>query len=104
MSVRKRTWTTPKGEEKSAWVVDYVDQHGKRRLKTFARKKEADGFRAKAEHEVGEGGKPDAIDPFDVGAAFEHAPGRTHHDSVRRVIGGQPGRVPAAPVHLSPVE
>ena len=26
MSVRKRAWTTSKGEHKEAWVVDYVDQ------------------------------------------------------------------------------
>ena len=31
-SVRKRTWTTG-GKVKTAWVVDYFDQHGKRRLK-----------------------------------------------------------------------
>ncbi len=55
MSVRKRTWTTPKGEEKSAWVVDYTDQQGKRRLKTFAKKKEADQFAATASVEVREG-------------------------------------------------
>ena len=32
MSVRKRTWTTRKGEMKEAWVVDYADQNGKRHL------------------------------------------------------------------------
>lgn len=55
MSVRKREWTTPKGEQKSAWVVDYTDQSGKRRLKTFAKKKEADAFAATAHVEVREG-------------------------------------------------
>lgn len=57
MSVRKRTWTTPKGEEKSAWVVDYVDTAGKRRLKTFppGKKKEAAAFAATATVEVREG-------------------------------------------------
>ena len=54
MSVRKRTWTS-KGVEKSAWVVDYVDSQGKRRLKTFERKKEADQFSATATVEVREG-------------------------------------------------
>jgi len=44
MSIRKRTWTTAKGEEKTAWVVDYVDVQGARRLKTFAKKKDADTF------------------------------------------------------------
>src|SRR5690606_30551615 len=55
MSVRKREWVTQKGETKSAWVVDYLDTKGKRRLKTFARKKDADAFAAKASVEVREG-------------------------------------------------
>jgi integrase len=55
MSVRKREWTTPKGEAKTAWVCDYVDAAGKRRLRTFARKKEADQFAATASVEVREG-------------------------------------------------
>ncbi|MEF2071919.1 tyrosine-type recombinase/integrase [Consotaella aegiceratis] len=54
MSVRRRTWTT-KGVEKTAWVADYVDAAGKRRLKTFQRKKEADAFAATANVEVREG-------------------------------------------------
>ena len=52
MSVRKRAWTTSKGEHKEAWVVDYVDQTGKRRLKTFAKKKTADNFAATANVEI----------------------------------------------------
>lgn len=55
MSIRKRTWKNGKGEEKTAWVVDYVDTLGKRRLKTFAKKKEADAFQATAKVEVREG-------------------------------------------------
>lgn len=55
MSVRKRTWTTPKGVEKSAWVVDYFDMAGKRRLKTFNKKKDADAFAATAKVEVRDG-------------------------------------------------
>lgn len=55
MSVRKREWTTPSGEAKSAWVVDYVDGGGKRRLKTFKLKKQADAFAATASVEVREG-------------------------------------------------
>ncbi len=52
MSVRKREWTTAKGVEKQAWVVDYVDQAGTRRLKTFPRKKAADDFQATASVEI----------------------------------------------------
>jgi integrase len=55
MSIRKRTWETAKGDAKEAWVVDYVDQGGKRRLKTFARKKDADTYEARAKVDIGEG-------------------------------------------------
>lgn len=55
MSIRKRAWKTSAGLSREAWVVDYVDQQGTRRLKTFARKKEADGFAATAHIEVREG-------------------------------------------------
>ncbi len=55
MSIRKRAWTTAKGEEKTSWVVDYTDGAGVRRLKTFRLKKEADAFAATAHVEVREG-------------------------------------------------
>ncbi len=55
MSVRKRTWTTAKGEAKQTWIVAYTDQAGKRRLKTFDRKKDADAYSATARVEVREG-------------------------------------------------
>jgi integrase len=42
MSVRKRTWTTSKGEQREAWIVDYIDQDGDRHIETFERKKDAD--------------------------------------------------------------
>ena len=34
------------GDAREAWVVDYVDQHGKRRLKTFRLQREAKAFSA----------------------------------------------------------
>lgn len=40
--VRKRTWTTRAGKEKTAWLVDYRDQAGKRRFQTYDRKKNAE--------------------------------------------------------------
>ena len=54
MSVRKRTWTTAKGVEKEAWVVDYIDRSegGQRRLKTFDKKKDATAFAAQASVEI----------------------------------------------------
>jgi integrase len=44
LSVRKRSWTTRGGKPKEAWIADYVDQHGKRHIKTFARKRDADTY------------------------------------------------------------
>jgi integrase len=55
MSVRKREWTTGKGEARTAWVVDYTDGKGVRRLKTFAKKKDADAFAATTHVEVRQG-------------------------------------------------
>jgi hypothetical protein len=49
-SIRKRKFGPNKDRE--AWVVDYVDQHGKRRLKTFGTKKEADAWKVNALHEI----------------------------------------------------
>jgi hypothetical protein len=44
MSVRKRQWTTRKGEQKEAWIVDYA-VNGSRHIETFGRKKDADARR-----------------------------------------------------------
>lgn len=51
MSIRERKWTSG-GEEKTAWVVDYFDQNGKRHIKTFKRKKDAKDFDAGTRIEV----------------------------------------------------
>ena len=57
MSVRKRTWTTPKGETKEAWVVNYRDKArgGSRVQRTFHLKKEADAFVVDMKGEVRDG-------------------------------------------------
>jgi integrase len=55
MSVRKRSWTTLKGEEREAWIVDYADGQGDRHIATFERKKDADAFQANVRVEVGRG-------------------------------------------------
>jgi integrase len=54
MSIRKRVWKS-NGTDQTAWVVDYVDQHGKRRLKTFTLKKDAEAWATNALHEVSQG-------------------------------------------------
>ncbi len=50
-SIRKRTWESG-GETRSTWVVDYTDQAGKRRLKSFKRKKDAESWWTGAGYEV----------------------------------------------------
>jgi predicted GIY-YIG superfamily endonuclease len=55
MSVRKREWVTRKGESKQAWIVDYRDQHGKRHIETFQRKKDADAHEVKVLADIGNG-------------------------------------------------
>src|SRR5262249_27624994 len=55
MSVRKRKWKTSRGVECGAWVVNYTDQQGRRILKTFEKKKDADAFAASSRVEVIEG-------------------------------------------------
>jgi len=55
MSIRKRIWPTQAGQHREAWVVDYTDQQGKRRLKTFKRKHDADSFAATTKVQISEG-------------------------------------------------
>lgn len=55
MSVRKRTWTTSKGEQRQAWVVDYVDQAGDRCIQTFDLKKDADAYHSTVKVDVSKG-------------------------------------------------
>jgi len=55
MSVRKREWTTRKGEPKEAWIVDYTDQDGDRHIETFERKKDADARHDKVRMDVRQG-------------------------------------------------
>jgi integrase len=55
MSIRQREWTTPSGKKRSAWIVDYFDAKGVRRLKTFRTKREADDWRSGAKIELKQG-------------------------------------------------
>ena len=54
-SFRKRTWRSPSGDPRTAWVVDYQDASGKRRNKQFDRKKDADAWLVGASWEVRQG-------------------------------------------------
>jgi len=55
MSVRKREWVTRKGEHRAAWVLDYRDRQGKRRIETFAKKKDADARASEVAVDIGAG-------------------------------------------------
>ena len=55
VSVRKRKWVTARGERKEAFVADYIDQAGKRHLRTFDKKKAADAFHVTVRSEVRDG-------------------------------------------------
>jgi integrase len=54
-TIRKRTWVTRKGEQKTAWLADYFDQHRKRHTKQFTTKKAADAWLLRARGEISEG-------------------------------------------------
>jgi integrase len=44
MSIRRRNWENRDGSVGEAWLVNYTDRAGKRRLKTFHRKRDAEVF------------------------------------------------------------
>lgn len=51
-SVRKRTWTTGRGDKKTAWEISYVDRDGGRHRKQFAKKSDADAERIRVEGQM----------------------------------------------------
>jgi integrase len=55
MSVRKRSWTNQDGSQGEAWVAAYTDFEGKRRIRSFERKKDADAFHASVAGELRSG-------------------------------------------------
>jgi hypothetical protein len=63
VSVRKRTWKSC-GETREAWVVDFTDVAGRRRLKTFTSKKAAERF-----HGVCRAAGPGAV-PEPMGSGY----------------------------------
>jgi hypothetical protein len=57
--------------ERESWVVDYIDQHGSRRLKTFATRKAADDWKTTALHEVKQGTHTPASVSKTIGDAWQ---------------------------------
>lgn len=70
MSVRRRSWQS-KGEIKTAWVVDYRDQRGRRHLKTFNRKRAAEAFNSKVAVDVSAGIHTPDRESISIAAAGE---------------------------------
>jgi phosphoenolpyruvate synthase/pyruvate phosphate dikinase len=54
-TIRKRTWTTRKGEVKTAWLADYFDQNRNRHTKQFPTRRAADAWLLQARGEVRDG-------------------------------------------------
>jgi integrase len=71
MTVRERTWEW-NGEQRRSWVADYVDQHGKRHIKTFKLKKDALAFDAQTHVEVSGRIHVADADTITVAAAGKH--------------------------------
>jgi integrase len=55
MAVRKRRWVTRKGEEREAWICQYIDADGIDRIHTSRTKKEADAYQDKVRIDVRKG-------------------------------------------------
>jgi integrase len=55
MSVRKRIWTNSDGSQSEAWIAEYTDFDGKRRIRTFEKKRDADAFHASVAGELRSG-------------------------------------------------
>ncbi|WP_298465656.1 tyrosine-type recombinase/integrase [uncultured Erythrobacter sp.] len=70
-AIRKREWLSPKGQKKTAWLVDYKDQHGKRRARQFPTKKEAEAYSDRARDEIRQGRHTHDRDSITVAVAAD---------------------------------
>ncbi|MEM6900160.1 MAG: tyrosine-type recombinase/integrase [Pseudomonadota bacterium] len=70
-AIRKREWTSPKGQKKTAWLVDYKDQNGRRRAKQFPTKKEAEAYGDRARDEIRQGRHTHDRDSITVAVAAD---------------------------------
>jgi integrase len=70
--VYEREWTSRKtGETKTAYAVDYFDGKGKRRQRQFAKKRDANAYLIKVQHEVSEGTHVAPRESIDVAEAAD---------------------------------
>jgi integrase len=70
-TVKQRKWKKGDGAQASAWQVRYIDQAGKRRSRTFDRKRDADLFRSEVEAAVRAGTHVHDRDSITVAEAAE---------------------------------
>jgi integrase len=84
MAVRKRSWTTRKGEQKTAWIVDYRDQNGKRHIETFDRMKDADAREATVRVNIRQGTHVAPSETITVAAAAQQWLARVKADGRER--------------------
>jgi hypothetical protein len=88
----KRTWQTSKGEWRTSWQVDFVDQRGTRQRKHFTLRKAADAYRIAVEGQIRAGTyRPDGermTVPEACAAWLEHCEGRHRRDErmTRRML------------------
>jgi integrase len=54
-TVRKREWTTSRGKKQEAWIVDYFDQDGVRRQRTFPKQRHAKDWLVQVQGEIKDG-------------------------------------------------
>ncbi len=84
MSVRKREWTTRMGEERAAWVLDYRDREGTRRIETFKKKKDADARAAEVAVDIVAGVHVPRGASITIAQAGEHWIARCEADKLER--------------------
>ena len=100
-AIRKRSWTAPTGEAKTAWLVDYRDASGKRRSKQFARKREAEAWATQAAWHVTQGTHTPDSQSITVGRACDLWLARAAADGLEQST--QQGYEARARLHIRPL-
>jgi hypothetical protein len=84
MAVRKRVWTTARGETREAWLVAYTDQNGTARQQQFDKKKDADAYHDKVRADVRKGIHVAPSESITVNEAADNWLGRIAADNRER--------------------
>lgn len=95
-TVGKHKWSY-KGVERTNWIVRYTDQGGRRRGKTFERKKDADKFRTRVEAEIENAQHVPDRDTVTVRSLINQYLGMLQ----QRIVEGRLGRASAGNVEIA---